>query len=97
MNLEEFRKSMTTDAMREAEELRTRVAVLEHQNRKLQDEYELKIERLKNDCRCLCNRCIALTNGTMCIFCSLLEYRCEHELTWDKKFEEAKKLLKEDV
>lgn len=71
MNLEEFRKALSSDATEENTQLKRQLS-------DLQTEYHEKLSKLKNEndslkesCRVLCNRCFTLTRGVTCLFCGL--------------------------
>ena len=95
MNLDEFRKAMESDATVENERLKRELAVVEKRYREMSDGYTARIQKLNSDCRALANRCFALTQGTMCVFCELSDYRCEHAMSIDDKVKAAKKLMEE--
>lgn len=66
MNLEEFRKALSSDATEENAQLKRQLS-------DLQTEYHEKLSKLKNEndslkesCRVLCNRCFTLTRGVTC-------------------------------
>lgn len=68
MNLEEFRKALSSDATEENTQLKRQLS-------DLQTEYHEKLSKLKNEndslkesCRVLCNRCFTLTRGVTCLF-----------------------------
>lgn len=95
MNLDEFRKAMESDATIENERLKRDLADVEKRYREMSEEYTDRIQRLNNDCRALANRCFALTQGTMCVFCELSDYHCKHTMSIDDKVKTAKKLMEE--
>ena len=95
MNLDEFRKAMESDATVENERLKRDLADVEKRYREMSEEYTDRIQRLNSDCRALTNRCFALTQGTMCVFCELYDYKCPHGLSIDDKVKAAKKLMEE--
>ena len=77
MNLEEFKKALSSDATEENKQLKKQLS-------ELQEEYSKKLSNLKSEnnslketCRFLCNRCFALTKGITCLFC-VLDYPCPH-------------------
>ena len=55
MNLEEFKKALSSDATEENKQLKKQLS-------ELQKEYG----SLKESCQALCNRCFALTKGVTC-------------------------------
>ena len=95
MNLDEFRKAMESDATIENERLKRDLANVEKSYREMSEEYTARIQKLNSDCRALANRCFALTQGTMCVFCELSDYRCEYAMSIDDRITTAKKLMEE--
>ena len=95
MNLDEFRKAMESDATIEHERLKRDLANVEKSYREMSEEYTARIQKLNSDCRALANRCFALTQGTMCVFCELSDYRCEYAMSIDDRITTAKKLMEE--
>ena len=95
MNLDEFRKAMESDATVENERLKRDLAEVEKRYREMSEEYTARIQKLNGDCRALANRCFALTQGTMCVFCELSDYRCKHAMFINDKVKTAKKLMEE--
>ena len=95
MNLDEFRKAMESDATVENERLKRDIAEVEKRYHEMSEEYTDRIKRLNGDCRALANRCFALTQGAMCVFCDLSDYQCPHGLSLDYKVKAAKKLMEE--
>lgn len=64
MNLEEFRKALSSDATEENAQLKRQLSDLQTEyHEKLS---KLEIDSLKESCRALCNRCFALTRGVTC-------------------------------
>lgn len=96
MNLDEFRKAMESDATVENERLKRDLADVEKSYRDMSEGYTDRIQRLNSDCRALANRCFALTRGTMCMFCQLSDYQCQHGLSLEDKIKAAKKLMEEN-
>ena len=95
MNLNELREAMASDATKENERLKGETNLLRKQLSDLENDYvELK-KALNDDCRALANRCFTLTQGTMCCFCELNKFRCQHALNDDQKIRIAKKLMEE--
>lgn len=92
MNLEEFRKALSSDATEENAQLKRQLS-------DLQTEYHEKLSKLENDslkesCRALCNRCFTLTRGVTCLFCGL-DYPCPHMPNFEEQVAMAHKLRKE--
>lgn len=95
MNLDEFRKAMESDATVENERLKRELADVKKRYREMSEYYMTRIQKLNSDCRALANRCFALTQGTMCVFCELSDYHCKHTMSIDDKVKAAKKLMEE--
>lgn len=85
MNLEEFRKALSSDATEEnaQPEYHEKLSKLENEN-----------DSLKESCRVLCNRCFTLTRGVTCLFCGL-DYPCPHMPGLEEQVAMAHKLRKE--
>lgn len=83
MNLEEFRKALSSDATEENTQLKRQLSDLQNEN-----------DSLKESCRVLCNRCFALTRGVTCLFCGL-DYPCPHMPGLEEQVAIAHKLRKE--
>lgn len=96
MNLDEFRKAMESDATVENERLKRDLADVEKSYRDMSEGYTNRIQRLNSDCRALANRCFVLTRGSMCVFCKLSDYRCQHAMPIEDKIKAAKKLMEEN-
>ena len=95
MNLDELRKAMASDATKENERLKNEANLLRKQLSDLENDYADLKKSLNDDCRALANRCFTLTRGTMCCFCELNEFNCQHALNYDQKIKIAKKLMEE--
>lgn len=94
MNLEEFKKALSSDATEENKQLKKQLS-------ELQEEYSKKLSNLKSEndsikesCRALCNRCFALTKGVTCQFC-MLDYPCPHMPSFQDRVKRVSKLRKE--
>lgn len=83
MNLEEFRKALSSDATEENAQLKRQLSDLQNEN-----------DSLKESCRVLCNRCFTLTRGVTCLFCGL-DYPCPHMPGLEERVAMAHKLRKE--
>ena len=83
MNLEEFKKALSSDATEENKQLKKQLS-------ELQKEYD----SLKESCQALCNRCFALTKGVTCQFC-MLDYPCPHMPSFQERVKRVSKLRKE--
>lgn len=77
MNLEEFRKALSSDATEENVKLKDQLQKLQHNSQDVISKLEGENEILKENCLALCNRCFALTRGTTCSFCGL-DYPCPY-------------------
>ena len=95
MNLDELRKAMASDATKENEQLKSETNLLRKQLSDLENKYAELKKSLNDDCRALANRCFTLTQGTMCCFCELNEFKCLHALKYGRKIRIAKKLMEE--
>ena len=95
MNLDELRKAMASDATKENEQLKSETNLLRKQLSDLENDYAELKKSLNDDCLALANRCFTLTRGTMCCFCELNKFRCQHALNYDQKIKIAKKLMEE--
>ena len=84
MNLEEFKKALSSDATEENKQLKKQLS-------ELQKEYG----SLKESCQVLCNRCFALTKGVTCQFC-MLDYPCPNIKKIKKKEKKVSKIRKKD-
>ena len=96
MNLNELREAMASDATKENEELKRQLKSLRKKYDRESREMSEEIAALKSDCRALGNRCFALTQGSMCMFCNLITMECSHVLNDDQKIRMAKKLMEEN-
>ena len=83
MNLEEFRKALSSDATEENAQLKRQLSDLQNEN-----------DSLKESCRVLCNRCFTLTRGVTCLFCGL-DYPCPHMPGLEEQVAMAQKFRKE--
>ena len=95
MNLNELREAMASDATKENERLKSEANILRKKLSDLENDYAELKRLLNDDCRALANRCFTLTQGTMCCFCELNEFKCQHSMNYDKKIKIAKKLMEE--
>ena len=96
MNLEEFRKSLESDATIENKKLKVEIEKLKKQLQRETSEHSQEKKALLDDCKALSNRCFVLTRGTMCVFCQVSGFRCEHALSFDEKVITAKKLMEDN-
>lgn len=93
MNLEEFRKALSSDATEENVKLKKQLQNLQQNSRDVISKLESENEILKENCRALCNRCFALTGGVVCSFCRL-DYPCPHMPGLEEQVAMAHKLRK---
>lgn len=77
MNLEEFRKALSSDATEENTQLKRQLSDLQTEYHEKLSKLENENDSLKESCRVLCNRCFTLTRGVTCLFCGL-DYPCPH-------------------
>lgn len=85
MSLDELRRALSSTATRQAERL-------EKENRQLRAEIREKdriIAERRDICSAMFNRCLVLTRGATCVFCTHDEM-CKAERTIDKEAEEEK-------
>ena len=94
MNIEEFRKALSSDATEENVKLKKQLSDLQTECNEKLSKLENENDSLKENCRALCNRCYALTNGVMCLFCRI-DYPCSHMPNFEEKLVEACKLRNE--
>lgn len=95
MNLNELREAIASDATKENASLKEENTRLRQMVENLKRNYTSGTADLKDDLRALSNRCFALTHGTMCCFCELSRYRCQHSLAFDQKVKFGKKMMEE--
>lgn len=95
MNLAEFRNQMESDATFENERLKRDLADLEKKYNDMCKAYSEKVQDLNEDCRALTNRCFVLTQGSMCCFCELREFRRPHAWSYDRKIKAAMAFMEE--
>ena len=93
MNLDEFRKTLSSDATEENARLKAQLASLQTQYQDSLSKLEDENDSLKESCRVLCNRCFTLTGGATCLFCSI-DYPCPHMPKFEEKMAMARKLRK---
>lgn len=93
MDLNEFRQRMESDATKENEHLRSEVNLLRESLHDSKDHCEELKKSLTNDCQALANRCWVMTQGSMCCFCELNEFRCPHAMNDWQKIKFAKELI----
>lgn len=94
MNLEEFKKALSSDATEENKQLKKQLSDLQEEYSKKLSNLKSENDFLKESCRALCNRCFALTKGITCKFCAL-DYPCPHMPNFEERIKMASKLRKE--
>jgi regulator of replication initiation timing len=94
MNLEEFRKALSSDATEENAQLKRQLSDLQTEYHEKLSKLENENDSLKESCRVLCNRCFTLTRGVTCLFCGLY-YPCPHMPRLEEQVAMAHKLRKE--
>lgn len=94
MNLEEFRKALSSDATEENAQLKRQLSDLQTEYHEKLSKLENENNSLKESCRVLCNRCFTLTRGVTCLFCGL-DYPCPHMPNFEEQVAMARKLRKE--
>ena len=95
MNLDELREKMEWDAKKENEHLRSEIDLLRESLHDSKNYCEELKKLLTDDCQALANRCWVLTQGSMCCFCDLSEFKCQHAMNDWQKIKAAKKLMEE--
>lgn len=93
MNLEEFRKALSSDATEENARLKKQLSDLQTDYHEKVSKLESENDLLKESCRVLCNRCFTLTRGVTCLFCGL-DYPCPHMPGLEERVTMAHKLRK---
>ena len=93
MNLEEFRKALSSDATEENARLKKQLSDLQTDYHKKVSKLESENDLLKESCRVLYNRCFTLTRGVTCLFCGL-DYPCPHMPGLEERVTMAHKLRK---
>lgn len=94
MDLEEFRKALSSDATEENAQLKRQLSDLQAEYHEKLSKLENENDSLKESCRVLCNRCFTLTRGVTCLFCGL-DYPCPHMPGLEEQVAMAHKLRKE--
>lgn len=94
MNLEEFKKALSSDATEENKQLKKQLSDLQEEYSKKLSNLKSENDSIKESCRALCNRCFALTKGVTCQFC-MLDYPCPHMPSFQERVKRISKLRKE--
>lgn len=70
---------------KENEHLRSEIDLLRESLHDSKNYCEELKKLLTDDCQALANRCWVLTHGSMCCFCDLSEFKCQHAMNdWQK-------------
>lgn len=86
MDLNEFRKKMSSDATEENKRLKAELSKLKKQYKEEITSLEEENASLKDDCRALSNRCWVFTRGGLCVGCRLRSsFVCKHALTLEEQ------------
>lgn len=94
MNLEEFKKALSSDATEENKQLKKQLSELQKEYDKKLSNLKSENDSLKESCQALCNRCFVLTKGVTCQFC-MLDYPCPHMPSFQERVKRVSKLRKE--
>ena len=71
---------------KENEHLRSEIDLLRESLHDSKNYCEELKKLLTDDCQALANRCWVLTQGSMCCFCDLSEFKCQHAMNdWQKQ------------
>lgn len=81
MSLEEFRNALSCDATVENENLKAELDSIRKKSKKQIDELTEEVDKYKEWCRALGNRCFVFTHGVMCLNCGVES--CEHAFSPD--------------
>ena len=95
MNLEEFKKALSSDATEENKQLKKQLSDLQEEYSKKLSNLKSENDSLKESCRALCNRCFAFTKGMTCKFC-VLDYPCPHMPNFEEQVKAAQECLKKE-
>ena len=95
MNLEEFKKALSSDATEENKQLKKQLSELQKEYDKKLSNFKSENDSLKESCRALCNRCFALTKGVTCQFC-MLGYPCPHMPNFEEQVKAVQEYLKKE-
>lgn len=80
---------------KENEHLRSEIDLLRESLHDSKNYCEELKKLLTDDCQALANRCWVLTQGSMCCFCELREFRCQHAMNDWQKTKAAMKFMEE--
>lgn len=95
MNLEEFKKALSSDATEENKQLKKQLSELQKEYDKKLSNLKSENDSLKESCRALCNRCFALTKGITCQFC-VLDYPCPHMPNFEERVKAVQEYLNKE-
>ena len=93
MSMEEFRKSLESEARNENECLKIEIAALKEKTSKEITDLKNELEKHKEWCRGLGNRCFMYTNGLTCQYCTVS--CCRYALT-DADWEQIRAYMKKN-
>lgn len=80
---------------KENEHLRSEIDLLRESLHDSKNYCEELKKLLTDDCQALANRCWVLTHGSMCRFCDLREFKCQHAMNDWQKIIAAMKFMEE--
>ena len=83
------------ECKKENEHLRSEIDLLRESLHDSKNYCEELKKLLTDDCQALANRCWVLTQGSMCCFCELREFRCQHAMNDWQKIKAAMKFMEE--
>ena len=95
MNLEEFKKALSSDATEENKQLKKQLSDLQEEYSKKLSSLKSENDSIKESCRALCNRCFTFTKGITCQFC-VLDYPCPHMPNFEERVKAAQEYLKNE-
>lgn len=76
MSLEEFKNALASDATVENEKLKSELENLKAESEEKVEKLESELEKYKDWCKCLGNRCYVQTGGLLCMSCGV--HCCDH-------------------
>lgn len=92
MSLEEFRNALSSDATLENEKLKAELDSIRKKSKRQIDELTEEVNKYKEWCRALGNRCFVFTHGAMCLNCGVES--CEHAFSQDDIMEAVNYMTK---
>lgn len=93
MSMEEFRASLESDARNENERLKIEIAALKEKTSKEIEDLKNDLEKHKEWCRSLGNRCFMYTSGLTCHYCAVS--CCRYALT-DADWEQIRAYMRKN-